>query len=524
VRTILVFPFDNQSTRTDLRWLPEGFAELVSRRLAGGDRYVFSRDQRDQASEQAGVTVGVPITLASKFQVAGILGADWAVVGSFSVRGDLLSARAQLFDTRSLKLSPAIEAEGKLADLDDISTQLAWRMLATHEPGFTTGGEEDFRRRFPPLHLDAFESYIRGILSADPDSGIALLTEADRRDPSDHHAAFALGKLYFNRKDYAAASQWLAKVARADDDYTEALFMTGAGEFFLGHLPASERAFQTLEGMVPLGEVANNLGVMETREGQYQEALAQFDRARQGDPFDPDFSFNRAVCLYHLNRFDEAAKAIKETLDAEPNDAEAHLAMAQVLGKLGDTAGRDQELHWLAGREGPLAATPDPGEDFQPLARLKKNFDGRAFRLLSLALESEREEKLSVLPPDEQAAAHLARGKELLAEGRSAEAERELDKVLSDNPNSEAGHLALAETLEAQGKHADAIAQAEAALRVKDSAAAHLILANIFLSQNRLDPAREQARSALNLDPSNPAAQKLMDRIQSLAAVPGSSP
>ncbi|PYV14717.1 MAG: hypothetical protein DMG21_17270 [Acidobacteria bacterium] len=96
VRTILVFPFDNQSTRTDLRWLPEGFAELVSRRLAGGDRYVFSRDQRDQASEQAGVTVGVPITLASKFQVAGILGADWAVVGSFSVRGDLLSARAQL--------------------------------------------------------------------------------------------------------------------------------------------------------------------------------------------------------------------------------------------------------------------------------------------------------------------------------------------------------------------------------------------------------------------------------------------
>ncbi|PYV14716.1 MAG: hypothetical protein DMG21_17265, partial [Acidobacteria bacterium] len=138
-------------------------------------------------------------------------------------------------------------------------------MLATHEPGFTTGGEEDFRRRFPPLHLDAFESYIRGILSADPDSGIALLTEADRRDPSDHHAAFALGKLYFNRKDYAAASQWLAKVARADDDYTEALFMTGAGEFFLGHLPASERAFQTLEGMVPLGEVANNLGVMETR-------------------------------------------------------------------------------------------------------------------------------------------------------------------------------------------------------------------------------------------------------------------
>jgi tetratricopeptide (TPR) repeat protein/TolB-like protein len=524
VRTILIFPFENQSSRTDLAWLPEGFAELVSRRLTSEERYVFSRDERDAASEQAGLAPGLPLTLASQYQVGEILGADWIVVGSFNVKGDLLSARARLLDLGSLKLSPAIEAEGKLSDLDDISTRLAWRMLSTHEPGFTTGGEDEFRRHFPSLHLDAFEGYVRGVLSTDTDGAIALFTEADRRDPSDHHAAFALGKLYFGRKDYAAAGPWLAKVVPADDDYPEGLFMAGVGEFFLGHVPASARLFQKLEGVIPLGEVANDLGVMETRESQYSEALGQFDRALQGDPSDPDFSFNRSVCLWRLNRYDEAAKALAESLDAEPNDAEAHAALAVVFGKLGDTGGRDKEVHWLAAHQGPATASPDPGEDFQPLTRLKKNFDGRAFRLLSMALENEREEKLAALPPEDQAAAHFARGKELMSQGRPAEAEREIEQALRNDPNSEACHLALAEVLESEGKNGEAVIQAEAALRVKDSAAAHLILASIFVNQNRLDPAREQVRSALSLDPANPTAQKLMDRILSLASGSGSEP
>ena len=524
VRTILVFPFDNQSTRANLAWLPEGFAELVSRRLGAGNRYVFGRDQRDAACEQAEVTLEGPLTLASKYQVSGILGAEWAVVGSFNLQGEVLTARAQLFDVRSIRLFPPLEAEGRLSELDDISTRLAWRMLATHDPEFTVGREEDFRRRFPPIHLDAFESYIRGILSTEPDNRIALLTEADRRDPSDRHAVFELGKFYFSEKDYAQANQWLAKVLPNDDGYAEALFMTGVGEFFLGHIPASERAFQALESMVPLGEVANNLGVMESRQRRYEEALAQFDRGHLSDPSDPDFSFNRSVCFWQLKRFDDAAKSLRETLEADPGDTEAHAILAEVLDKLGDTTGREKELGWLAGRGGPLANPSDPGEDFQPLTRLKKNFDGRAFQLLSLALENEREERLAGLPPEQRALAHLDRGKELQAGGWPAEAERELVEAVALDPKSDAAHLALGEVLEAEGKHGDAAAEGEAALRVKDSAGAHLLLANAFLSLHRLDPAREQVRSALDLEPSNPAAQKLMDRIQSLTSGSGNSP
>ena len=530
VRTILVFPFDNQSSLTALAWLPEGFAELVSRRLAADNRYVFGRDQRDAACEQAKVTLGAPLTLASKYQVAGVLGAEWAVVGSFNLQGDLLTARAQLFDVRSMKLFPPLDAEGKLSELDDISTRLVWRLLATHDPKFTTGSEEDFRHRFPPIHLDAFESYVRGILSTDPDNRIALLTEADRRDPTDRHAAFELGKSYFNGKDYAQANQWLSKVLPKDDGYAEALFMTGVGEFFLGHIPASERPFRTLESMVPLGEVANNLGVMESRQKRYEEALAQFDRGHQSDPSDPDYSFNRSVCFWQLKRFDEATKSLRETLEADPDDTEAHAILAEVLGKLGDSAGREKELSrsgGIAGRGGPPANPSDPaaaGEDFQPLTRLKKNFDGRAFQLLSLALENEREERLAGLSPEQRALADLARGKDLQAAGRPAEAERELAEAVALDPKSDAAHQALGEVLEAEGKHTDATAEAEAALRLKDSAAAHLLLANIYLTLHRLDPAREQVRSALGLEPSNPAAQKLMERIQSLTLGSGSSP
>src|SRR5437867_12123681 len=104
-------------------------------------------------------------------------------------------------------------------------------MLATHDPEFTVGREEDFRRRFPPIHLDASESYIRGILSTEPDNRIALLTAADRRDPSARHAVFELGKFYFSEKDYAQGNQWLAKALPNDGGHADARLLTRVGEF-----------------------------------------------------------------------------------------------------------------------------------------------------------------------------------------------------------------------------------------------------------------------------------------------------
>ncbi|HET7841117.1 MAG TPA: hypothetical protein VFM21_05900, partial [Terriglobia bacterium] len=189
-RTIVVFPFVNQSSRPDLGWISEGFSVALSNRLSGSDRFVLGRREREAAYEELGLNETSPATLAGVYKVAEKLGVDWAVVGSFDLRANQMTARARLLDVRGLKLSSPVEAAGVLADLDDLETDLAWRLLAQHDSTFTVGKEEDFRRQFPEIRLDSYENYIRGILAANPQDRERYLLEADRRDPADHRAAF----------------------------------------------------------------------------------------------------------------------------------------------------------------------------------------------------------------------------------------------------------------------------------------------------------------------------------------------
>jgi tetratricopeptide (TPR) repeat protein len=508
VRTILVFPFENQSSRPDLNWISESFPVMFSSRLARAENYVLGREERNAACLQLGLSPETPLTLASEFKVAQTLGADWMIVGSFDVQGDLLTARAQLLEMRRLKLTPALEVAGELAELADLQTRLAWRLLAMHDPDFVVGKEEEFFRLF---RLDAFENYVRGLLAADDESCIRFLQEADRLSPADHRAAFALGRLYFDRKEYADSAKWLQKLQETDERYLESLFLLGVDEFFLGHQAEAEKACEALARQLPLNEVWNNLGVLRERRGQYSEALAVFDWANQSDPRDPDFCFNRGVCLWYLKRYKEAAQALEEAIGADDEDSEAHTLLALVLKKLGDAPGEQRETQWLAEHEEGGAA--DLPQDILPHTRLKKNYDGRAFHLLALTLRNALEERLASVPPAQHSEIHLARGKKFFAEGRLPEAERELAEAVSLVPGNSEAHVSLAQVLEAEGKHREAAAELETSLQLKNSAATHLVLARVYLALEQPQLAREQGQAALALDPGNQEAERLLEQI-----------
>lgn len=515
VRTILVFPFANVGSRTDVGWMSEGLAELFSTRLAGPGRYVLGRGERNAAYEESELSPETPPTLASVYRIAQTMDVDWAVVGTFAVDGDRLTINAQLLNARALKLSPPVSATGALADLDDFASQLAWRILGTYDPDFTVGKEQDFQRQFPEVRLDAFENYIRGILATDDATRVQFLTEADKRDPTDHHAAFELGRFYFEQKDYANCEKWLQKVDEHDENYREAQFLLGISEFFLGHDLAAEGIFSQLAQEVPLGEVSNDLGVTQSRLGDNASALVNFTKAYQSDPTDGDFCFNLGACLWSLKRYSEAEVYLKQAVKIDADDPGAHSLLADVYSKLGDSGERDQELQWLAQHEGGSMASVQENEEIAPMTRLRKTYNGHAFRLLSLAVNNAREAKLSREPPAEQAAAHLDNGRKLLAEGRLPEAERELSEAVSLAPDDSAARVALAEAYEQEGKHAQAETELETSLRIKDTAVAHLWLARVFFSQNRLLAARDQGEAALRLDPGNQDAASLVEKIQS---------
>lgn len=511
-RTILVFPFENLSPRPDLNWISEGFAEIVSSRLAGTSRYVLGRGERTGAYEELGMPTEYPLTLASKYKVAETLGVDWAVVGNFSLNGNLLTARAQLLEMRQIKLKAPIEATGELADVADIQARLAWRLLATEDPTFVTGTEESFAHHFPEIRLDAFENYVRGVLSNDPKTRVHFLIEADRLSPLDHSAAFELGKYYFAQKDYANSAKWLRKLVTTDADYLESLFLLAVDDYFLGRDAEAEKEFLLLSQQIPLNEVWNNLGVMESRRGRYADALPHFERAYQGDPKDPDFCFNLAVCLWYLQRYEDAARRLEEAVRANDDDPATHALLAVALGKRGDSGGRQREIRWLEEHEGRSVA--DVNQDILPQPRLEKHYDGKAFRLLGLAVRNALEAGLAPLSAEQHGDVHLTRGQRLITAGRISEAERELAEAISLLPQSADAHLALGQVYELEGRHQDAAAELATSLKLKETAPGHIWLARVYFSLNRPQAALDQGQAALAIHPGDRYAESLLQHIR----------
>jgi len=521
-RLVLVFPFENASGRADLQWMAESFPEILSYRLAVGGRTVLGREERNAAYEQLGITPGAPLTLASKYKVAEILGADWAVMGSFLVEDQRLTVRTRLLDMRQMRLGAALEASGALTELVDLQTRLAWRLLSHYDPGFDITSEEDFRRRFPSVRLDAFENYVRGILASDEASRVRFLQHADRLDPTDHRPAFELGRHLFERKDYAGSAKWLRKLKPGDPRYLEARFFLAVDEFFLGNDALAERVLESLCDEAPLSEVQNNLGVMRLRRKAYQEALASFQAAYEADPQDIDFCFNLAISLYLLERHPEAAPYLEQVLRIDDSDAEAHALLANIFRKTGYSEGLEREQRWLAENEGPVPV--DLKNGLLPQPRLKRKFDVRAFRLLLLAVQSAREQRVAEQPTQREALAHLLRAKRFVEEARWHDAEHELLQATALSPEDREARLMLARVYEAQGRPHEAAAQLEKSLQVVETAAAHLALARIHLGLGQPAVARGHAEAALRLEPGSREAERIMNEVRARYPDAGTKP
>jgi tetratricopeptide (TPR) repeat protein len=301
-----------------------------------------------------------------------------------------------LIDVRFLKLAGPFDLNGQLAELADMETLLAWRILALQDSSFTVGSEEDFRRQFPPLRLDAHENYIRGIMSIDSETRVRFLTEANRRDPSDYRAAFELARFYYENKDYESSAKWLRVMAGADGDRFEVRFIKGVNEFFLGREAAAEKTFAELSRDVPIAEVWNNLGFLQSHLGRWVEATASFDRGYQADPSDPDFSFNLGVCMWNLKRYTVAIRYLQEALQFAPEDPEIHRLLRESLAATGDADRKKKEDQWLEARDENL--TNGTATAILPNPRLKKQFNRRAYRQLMLAGHAAKEARVLAAP------------------------------------------------------------------------------------------------------------------------------
>ncbi len=504
-QTLMVMPFENQSSTPGLEWISESFPEVLSQRMASARTFVMSRDDRDYAFDHSGVPSTVLPSRATIYRVAEQMDADYVVMGSYTYDGKTFSAKAQLLDMKKLHLSPVVDSSGPLASLIDLQTALAWQLLQ-QLPTRPTMTREQFMAAFPPIRLNAFENYIRGILAVSSQQKVHYFHDAVKLDPNYNLAMLQLGKTYFDRHEYESASAWFARVPKTSPLAGEANFLLGMSEFYRGNFDKSYAAFSFLATRVPLTEVYNNMGVVEARRGHRTTAVEYFTRAVTADPKDADYRFNLAVALYKNGDSTGAARQLKDELQQRPNDNEAKTLLDLI--NRGVLPPPPPSANPVVGNALLSASQPH-----LPMERIKRNYDEASYRQLEMEIHNINEARLAKMDVNAHASYHVQRGKELVAQNLPDQAEVEFRDAIAADYNNDVAHAQLAMLLEKKGDVSNARAEAQTSVRLKPNVDGLLVLVRIDLKQNQVDSAAHELARALTLEPANSAALTLKQDI-----------
>ncbi len=496
IQTVLIIPFENQSKAPGLEWISEAFPEVLGQRLAAAHLNVISRDDRNYAFDRFGIPTSVHASRATLYRLGEQIDADYIVVGTYNFDGQTFQCDAQLLDMKRLRLSDAGRETGPLPNLIEVQTGLAWQVVKAIAP--FAGTREEFMRTALPIRLDAFENYIRGVVTTTRTEKIKRLREAIRLDPQYSQAMLALGKTYYDNREYESAASWLQRIPRTDALAGEANFLLALSQYFGGDFEKAEASFRFVESRLPLTEVENNLGVVAARRGR-RSAVEYFQKAVQADPNDPDYRFNLALELYRSGDASGAARQLREAAARAPNDTEIH----ELLNTIG-----------AGGPNGTSTAARLPVE------RVKRNYDESSYRQLALEIENAMEQNLAKSDPKTHAQFHVDRGHEMLEKGLFPDAERQFHEAVVLDPASAHAHAGLARVAENKGDRDTARREAETSLQLSPTADAYIVLGRLDLRENRLDAAEKSADKALALEPGNSAAMTLKRDVVSKQTMP----
>ena len=486
---MLVVPFENQSKAPGIKWISDSFPELLQERLNSATLFVLPREDRLRAYDRLGIPVELHPSRATLYRIAEQLDVDYVVLGLYRFDGRTFTTTAQLLDMRRPHLLPEINESGPLIQLIDVQTALAWDILHALRPEISVTRQE-YVAAAPPIRLDAFENYIRGVIAPTAEEQIQHFREAVRLNPAYPEALLQLGKAYYGERQYEQAIPALARVSEDNPLAREANFYLGLAAYHQGDYPRAESAFRFVAARLPLAEVYNNLGVVNSR-GDRKTAAQYFQKAIDADPNEPDYHFNLAIELYRTGDAAGASRQLRETLSLRPSDT----ATKSLLDAINPDAAAQRAVV--------------PANQKTPLERIRANYDESSFRQLALKIEAVAEQRLAKTDAGTHAQFHTDRGHQLLAQGFLSEAEAEFREAIALNPSNPEAHAGLASVLESENNPAAARSEAEEALHLRQFPEPLLVLAKLDLRDNRAEAAAENIDKALHLEPSNAAALAL---------------
>jgi len=464
------------------------------------------------------------LSRATMLHAAEDLDADFVIFGKFTASATSLTIEARVLRVNPTRLLPPIRETSILDGLMALHLRVLWRVLSAAEPRYPLNLAE-FSKRQRYLRLDAFEHYVRGLLAGEDDARLRELREAARLEPEWPDPDFALGDLYFTRRDCNSALPWYARLPKNYDRYTEAVLATGVCRLLLGQPDRAEEVFVALQNALrtnmvsgaDLPEILNDLAIARTRRGKVAEAQADLRRAADLDPDEDDYVFNLGLLALQANDAVAAADHFREAVEREPDNPEDRAMLILSLERAGKKSEADQERETATETFGPNglpAIRAEAKSDFVArLNRLKMELDVTALRagLVSPGTPASAPEAVE---SSDSAAAHIRRARQELSAGHVEAAEKEFHAALTGESGNAAAHRGLGEIYRRQGKMEDAVKELQASLAARDSAVVRTLLAKIYLEQKKPDLARAEVERALKLAPNYAEAKQLLEHLQ----------
>jgi tetratricopeptide (TPR) repeat protein len=512
---LLVVPFESVNNEPRYQWLSEASAVLLADGLRDRGLGAITRPERVNAFEQLHLPLAASLSRATVIKVGQLLGAGDVIVGSFTVQGDELTASAQVIRVDVGRVQPPTAEHGKLTELFDVYDRLARRV--SREAPLTS----KVRPSHPPL--DAFESFIKGLLAENPSTRAAFLEAAIRDHTEFDRARLALWEVRSDQGDHQGALATVRAIQGTSAFARRGRFAAGVS---LLELKRYDEAFDTFKGLLDerseeggaaaKAAVLNNLGVVQMRRGatsQAGSATYYLTKAVDADT-DPDFLFNLGYAYVLERNYQGALYWLREALRRDPTDADAHFVLAAALQGTGGSveAARERDLaRQLSARYEALDKQPAAEKAPVPpsLERVALELGvSRALRTDQAIVTAAQREH------GELARFHLDAGRRLFEKEQDREAMAELRRAVYLSPYEAQAHLLIGRIHLRGGRPGDAIEALKISIWSEDTAAGRLALAEAYLKAGNPSAARAEAERALTLDPTSAEAKRLLATIK----------
>jgi TolB-like protein/Flp pilus assembly protein TadD len=342
-KSIAVLPFENLSANQENAFFTDGVQDEILTNLAHiADLKVISRTSVMQYKS------GLARNLR---KIGEELGVAHVVEGSVQRAANKVRVNAQLIDARNDAHLWAQTYDRELADVFAIQSEIA-KTIADQLQAKLSPSEKAAIDKPPTTDLTAYDLYLRAqVLWADTSDAVHakeklpqaahLLDEAVARDPKFLLAWCLLSRvhsyMHFAGYDHTPARLELANAAvqtalRLQPDAGEA-HLALADHYYRGFRDYDRARSELAIARRTLpnnAEVFEYTGYIDRREGHWDEATRNLERALELDPRN-FYTINQLAATYHdQRRYADAARTFDRALTIVPGDPFTHMSRAQL--------------------------------------------------------------------------------------------------------------------------------------------------------------------------------------------------